>query len=521
MDIKAILYDHGFSSEYSEELKKELETIPSHLSEEEIKEELKNGRVDYRGEKIVTIDCDDTKDIDDGISIKQLENGNIELKVFIADVSHYVQKGSLIDQEADKRGTSVYPPGSVEPMFDHKISNGICSLNPNVDRLAMCYTTTFTKTGQVISFDVEEAIINSKKKMKYSDVNKILENDEIVEGYEDYLKELYIMNKLHLLIEQQLLNNGYLNFLSSETKVILNDDYEVERLEKRTSGTAEKIIEYFMITTNVELAKYAFYLNLPHIYRIHGEPDQDRLLKTYKVLNKNTNIKIKEKKNYNNKDIQKAINAIKNLENAEVFSLMLITSQDKAKYSTENIGHYALGTILYSHNTSPIRRKPDLENQRVIKSFLHNGLEYTQSDYDILKEKAIQYSIKEREAEAVEREATDMKKAEYMESHIGETYTGYISYVARFGFWIILENGIEAFVHINNLPHDKYSYSEELLSLVGKHNYSFSIGDKLEVKIKNANKENHTVDCIVSKEYLKDNDRSNNKTKRRIKKNNQ
>ena len=515
VDIMSILYDHGFDEEYNEELNKELEDIPTYLSEQEINQELANGRIDYRKTKVVTIDCDDTKDIDDAVSIKQLDNGNIELKVFIADVSHYIKENSALDKEAHKRGTSVYPPGSVVPMFDHKISNGICSLNPNVDRLAMCYTTIFDSNGKVVDFEVEEAIINSNMKMKYSDINKILENDEVVEGYQDYLKELYLMKKLSLLIEKQLLNNGYLNFLSTETKVILNEDYSVNRLEKRYNGTAEKIIEYFMITTNIEIAKYAFYLNLPHIYRIHGEPDQERLITTYKVLKSNNYISMKEKKNYSNKDIQKTINALNGKENAEIFSLMLITSQDKAKYSIENIGHYALGTILYSHNTSPIRRKPDLENQRVIKSFLHNGLNYTQYKYNNLKEKAIHYSNKERDAEAVEHEATDMKKAEYMESHIGETYTGYISYVARFGFWIILENGVEAFVHINNLPHDKYSYSEEILALIGKNNYSFHIGDKLEVKIKNANKENRTIDCIISKEYLKENVTQNSKVKKK------
>lgn len=500
IDIKKILYEHDFCSKYNSEVLSELEKIPTYLSEQEIQIELNNGRVDYRQEKIVTIDCDDTKDIDDGISIKQLPNGYIQLKVFIADVAHYVKENSAIDKDSHKRGTSVYPPGSVDPMLDHKLSNGICSLNPNVDRLAMCYTTTFNSNGKSVDFRIEEAIINSKKKMKYSDINKILEEDEIVPGYENYLKEIYLMYKLSLLINKNLKNSGHLDFISSETKVLLDEDYNVERLEKRYNGPAEKIIEYFMIATNIEIAQYALFLDLPHIYRIHGEPNQDKLATVHKLLRINDYIQIKEKKNLTNTDIQKIIKSIETLENVEVFSKLLITCQDKAKYSPENIGHYAIGTSVYSHNTSPIRRRPDLVNQRIIKSFLHKGLEYTQDKYDNLTNLAYHYSDRERKAEKAEREATNMKIAEYMESHIGETYIGHISYVSNFGLWVLLENGVEGFIHINNLPHDKYKYSEELIALFGKV-YSYNIGDKLEVTVTSANKEKRTIDFEISKDY--------------------
>ena len=518
MDIKTILLEHGFNLEYTTDVLTELKNIPTILTEKEVQQELSLGRKDYRDELVVTIDCDDTKDIDDGISIKQLPNGNIELKVFIADVDHYVKEGSAIDEQAHTQGTSVYPPGSVLPMLDHILSNGICSLNPNQDRLAMCYTTTFDSKGKVIDFNVEEAIINSKKKMKYSEVNQILEKGIMIEGYEDYLKSLYIMEKLALLIHDNLLQNGYLNFLSSESEVILDEEGNPLDVRKRPTGTSQKIIEYFMITTNIEVAKFAYYLALPHIYRVHGEPSQDRLYTTYQILKANKYLSMKDKKNFTTKDIQKTIDILKELENGEIFSRMLITAQDKAQYSSENIGHYALGAYLYSHNTSPIRRRPDLINQRIIKSFLHNGLEYTQNKYGDLSEIAIHCSSKERDAESAEREATDMKKAEYMEKHTGETYTGYISYVARFGIWVTLENGVEGFIHVNNLPKDKYNYSTELLSLIGKTN-RFNIGDKLEIKVKGANKEAKTVDFVVSKEFLKDEQKENQKTKKRVKNN--
>ena len=515
IDIKSILYDHNFSDEFNEEVKDELKDIPVELTESEIQMELLSGRVDYRNSKVITMDCDDTKDIDDGIGIKKLENGGFELKVFIADVAHYVKEGSAIDEEAYKRGTSVYPPGSVNPMLDHKISNGICSLNPNAYRLAMCYTTVFDAKGKVVDFKVEEAIINSRKKMTYSAVNDILLNEEVQDGYEDYLKEIYIMYELSLLIYGRLLNNGYLNFTSTESLVSLNEEGVPEEINLRPIGPAQKIIEMFMLITNIELTKYAEFLGLPWIYRVHGEPNQDKLVAAYRMLNENHYLNNREKKRYTSSDIQKAIKVLADKENAHIFSRMFITCQDKARYSTDNIGHYAIGAKYYSHDTSPIRRYPDLQNQRVIKSFLHNGQEYTVKKYHDLEEVAIHCSIQEREAEAVEREAVDMKKAEYMENHIGEIHTGYISYVGRYGFWVVLDNTVEGFIDKSNLPKDNYKYSEDALKLVGK-NHSYSIGDKVEIKIKSANKETRMIDFALAEEYIR-NVEEEQRPKKRVK----
>ena len=516
IDVKSILYDHNFNDEFNEYVISELKDIPTILTEKEIHYELLNNRKDYRQKKIITLDCDDTKDIDDAISITALDNGGFELNVYIADVSHYVKENSAIDEEAYNRATSVYPPGCVNPMLDHKISNGICSLNPNVDRLAMCYTTIFDAKGKVIDFKVEEAIINSNKKMTYSAVNNILINDEVEPDYQDYLKEIYMMQKLSLLISSGLASSGYLNFVSSESEIIMDEDGIPTDIQKRPTGPAQKMIEMFMIITNIELTKYAYYLGLPWVYRVHGEPNQDRLQTAYKIINYKKYQNLKEKKKYSSSDIQKTMNLLKEQENASIFSKMFITCQDKAKYSDENIGHYAIGTIFYSHNTSPIRRYPDLINQRIIKSFIHNGLEYTINKYEELRESAIHCSTMEREAESVEREAVDMKKAKYMEQHIGEIYTGYISYVGRFGFWVMLDNTIEGFVHINNLPKDKYKYSEEVMALFGK-THTYSVGDKIEIKVKSAEKETRTIDFLISKEYKKDEEKENIKPKKLVK----
>jgi len=520
VDILSILYDHGFNDAFSDGVLDELKDVPSYLTKEVIEEELKNGRIDFRNKKVVTMDCDDTKDIDDAISIERLSDGTIELGVYIADVSHYIKKGSCLDREAFDRGTSVYPPGSVCPQFPHQISNGICSINPGVDRLAMCYLMRFDDHGRVIDFDVKEGIIHSSKKMTYSDVNRILEDNENLPGYEDYKKELYLMQKLSLLIEKQLIALGYLKFDMPEGKVILDEIYQVVDISKREQRTAEKIIEYFMLITNIELTKYAEYLGLPWIYRVHGMPDQDKLDKVMGILKLNRYIDSNDKKKkYYSSDLQKVINSLSKKDNAEVFYKMLIVSQDKAKYSVENIGHYALGVGDYSHNTSPIRRLPDLLNQRILKSFLHYGIEKTVDLYgtDDLYDDALHCSRQERAAEMVEREAVAMKKAEYMERHIGDVYTGVISYVCDYGFWVLLENTVEGFVSVNELPRDNYSYVEERGMLQGKYQ-SYGIGDFVEVRVKGTNKEARTVDFTVKvKEIEKDEKKGKKNYKKKVK----
>ena len=516
MDIKSIIYDYGFSDEFPLEVLGELDSIPNSLSDQEIDEEISRGRVDYRDKLIFTIDGDDTKDIDDAISIKRLDNGNIELGVYIADVAHYINKNSYLYDEASKRGTSVYPPDSVLPMFPHEISNGICSLNPGVNRFAMAYTTVLDNDGNVLDFKVEEAVIRSAKKMSYSDVNKILSGNDI-EDYKGYLKELYLLEKLALLIENRMNKNGYLEFMSDEVIVNLNRDGKVVDVSKREMGIAEKIIEYAMVVTNVELSKYAYYLGLPWIYRNHENPNEKKLFSVIGAMKSNGFLW----GNYSNKKISKMelqdiLREIKSLDNGLIFSKLLVRCQDEAKYSDDNKGHFALGVDFYSHNTSPIRRAPDLENQMILKDFFVNGLDDIYFRHNDISDKASSYSKQERKAKHCEWDIVDMKKAQYMEKYIGQEVVGTISYVTGYGFYVLLDNMVEGFVRVDELPQGRYNFDENKLALISRKN-SYTIGDKIVIHVKRVNVDTGSIE-FTTKDYDYEKLDKEKRGKRRIRK---
>ena len=515
MDGDVILVHHYngnneiISNNFSDEVNLELDSIPDSVLEDEIERELERGRVDYRDRVVFTIDGVDTKDIDDAVSITAMDNGNIELTVYIADVSYYINRNSKLYEEASRRGTSVYPPNSVIPMFPSKISNGICSLNPNVDRFAMAYTTIIDKEGNAIDFKVEEAIICSRKKMNYGDVNRFFDGD-IVSGYENYSKDLYLLKKMAILVNKRLSENGYLDFMSDEVKLVFDGKGNVIDIDKRNMGDAEKIIEYAMVVTNEELSKYAYYVVIPWIYRNHDVPNQDRLLELLSIIRANNYLRGDySKKKISKIELQDILNEIKSLDNGIIFNRLLILCQDKAKYSDVNIGHYALGLDFYSHNTSPIRRAPDLENQMYLKEFLHNG--YVMEDNDISK-KAEYYSRQERNAEYCEREYVNIYKCNYMKSHVNEEVVGIISYVTGYGFYVLMDNAIEGFVRIDELPQGRYRFDERKMALISK-NHIYSIGDKILVRVKNVGDKNIE---LTTKDYdLEDVD---NKGKIRTKK---
>ena len=516
IDIKSVVYDYGFSDTFNDSVMEELDNIPNIITDNEIEEELSRGRVDYRDKTIFTIDGSDTKDFDDAVSIKELDNGNIELGVYIADVDYYISSNTSLYDEAIKRGTSVYPPGSVVPMFPHKISNGICSLNPNASRFVMAYTTTFDNLGNVIDFRVEEGIINSNKRMTYEDVNQILENNNILDSYKPYLKDLYLMHKLSLLINKNLVNHGFLSFDTDEAKVILDDNYKTINIEKRNMGSAEKLIEHFMLITNIELTKYVYYLGLPWIYRNHGEPNQDRLSGVFDVLRLNKYIRgVEAKRKYTTADISKALKEINGKDYSTVLSRMLITCQDKAKYGDKNEGHSAIGVDFYSHNTSPIRRGPDLINQKILKNFLHNGQLDTYEKYSDLEDLAEHFSKQERRAESCERDACNMKKLEYMSHYIGKSVRGIISYVTEYGFFIMLDNTVEGYIRVDELPQDRYKFDFKKLSLGGRK-HAYKVGDIIDVKIKRVNVDTKTIE-FTTKDYNYEEEIDNKKVKKRIK----
>lgn len=525
IDILSILYDHGFGRTWSNNAKEQLKNIPTHLTAENIEQELLLGRTDLRDKKIITMDCDDTKDIDDGYYIEKLENGNIKLNVVIADVSKYVEENSPIDIEAQTDTTSVYPPGSVDPMLAHLLSNGICSLNPEVDRLAMSYNMEIDKDGQVIAFKPSLAIINSKKKMTYSDVNKILEEDKMVDGYEEFLKNLLLSQKLYLVIQDKMKRNNFIYFNTKEAKVILNETGKPNKVELRTQKTAENIIEYFMLITNESITKFLEENNLPCVYRIDGEPNQEGLRKIFLFASQKGFIKSNElKSKYDSKDIQELVNRVGNTRTGIVINKMLIRCMDKAKYSPKNIGHYPLGLKTYGQHTSPIRRYPDLINQRIIKYYLQYGAEATRKKYNkkYLEEICKHCSERELAAKKCEREATEMKLIEYMENYIGATFNAVISSVDKDGIYVLLDNTLEGYIKKSSLPNDKYHYYETEYSLQGQK-FAFTLGDEIEVKLISAIKDTNTVKFNITnakeKNLISTNTNSKPKTRKRSKNN--
>ena len=491
-DILRIVYEHGFTNEFSDEVKRELESIPSYLSDEVISEELSKGRVDLRDKDIVTIDCDTTKDIDDAVYIEKNNDGTISLYVCIANVSHYVKDGSSLASRIKEVGTSVYPPGCVIPMLPRELSNGICSLNPNVDRLAICFKSTFNKNGNLVDFDIFKAIINSKKKMTYSDVDKILEDDTMVSGYQKFYKQLLMMEKLYLIIQNNFYKNGYLEFQSSELDLYLDSRDRIEKLDKNIQGTGAKIIEFFMLITNKNACEYFSKLGIPLVYRVDDKPNFGKISDVISMLQNKNYLSDKfrvfddedEYANYSKEEIQGVLANLKDTVMPEVFYQMLIRTMSKAKFSTVNIGHYPLGLSHYAQFSSPIRRGGDWRNHTILDYYL----ETKDSDkvkrrfpMDSLVREAESYSNREREAEDVEREANQMLILDYLDENMDKfnekELVGRISSINN-NIRVLLDNGIKGKIEI---PMDSCTlYGDDLY--LGATNIC-SVGDLVSVKL--------------------------------------
>lgn len=502
VDILSIVLKYGISDSFSSEVMEEVERIPSEVLESE-----KEGRRDLREEMIFTIDGDDTKDIDDAISFKQLENGNFELGVHIADVSHYVKIGTKLYEEAMNRGTSVYLADRVIPMLPHKLSNGICSLNPEVDRLAQSCVMEISPSGKILSSEIFESIIRSKKQMTYKNVNKILEEDSIPKGYEEFVSTLKGMQELATILRKEKISRGYIDFEIDEAKIIVNEKGEAIDVVLRERGVGEKLIEDFMIAANEAVATTIYFMDLPFIYRIHGEPSEEKIrsfLSFIATLGYKVDGKIKE---ITPKEMQKILESLNDKKEFSMLSNLLLRSMQKAVYDTVNIGHFGLASKYYTHFTSPIRRFPDTTVHRLLRMYLYEQ----KLDMDTirpleaeLKEIATHSSEMERASVSCEREVDDMKKAEYMEKHIGEIYTGMINTVTSFGFFVELPNLIEGLVSIHDLTEDHYIYDEATQSLRGiKNKRGYRLGDTIEVIVKRASKEEKIVDFVVATEANK------------------
>lgn len=497
VDILSIVNKYGINDVFSEEIEKELENIKGVVEEEE-----KAGRRDLREEMIFTIDSEKTKDIDDAISIKKLENGLYELGVHIADVSYYVKEGSKLDDEAMDRGTSVYLADRVIPMLPHQLSNGICSLNEEEDRLAMSCTMQIDEKGNVVDYDIFESVIRSHKKMTYTNVNKILEENIVPEGYEKYKDALYQMEELAQILRKNKKERGYIDFDIDESEIIVDEKGEAIDVVLRNRGKGEMLIEDFMIAANETVATHIYFMELPFVYRVHGTPNEEKIntfLSFVKTLGYNLGVKAKE---ITPKLMQDILKELKGKKEFHILSSLLLRSMQKAVYDKVNIGHFGLASKYYTHFTSPIRRYPDLTVHRLLRKYLfHHQIDretirYWDNRLVYITEHA---SAKERDAVDCEREVDDMKKAEYMMKHIGEEYVGMISSVMSFGLFVELPNLVEGLIRVEDLKDDHYIFDEAKYALIGqKHKQCYRLGDTVKIIVKNANKEAKTVDFVLA-----------------------
>ena len=494
IDILSIAYKYNIEVNFSNEVQEELKKIPS-----EVEDKDKVGRVDLTNEMIFTIDGDDTKDIDDAISIKK-NSDYYELGVHIADVTYYVRPNTALYNEAYMRGTSSYLADKVLPMLPHELSNGICSINPNVERLAISCVMKIDYNGEIIDYDIFPSIIKSRKQMTYKNVNKIIMENEIPKGYEEYKDDLLIMEELASILRKRKVKNGYIEFEIPEAKIIQDEDGKCIDIIKREQLAGENLIEDFMIAANETVATHIFNMDLPFIYRVHGMPKPEKItdfLNLLKVLNINVNTKGIDT---SSKGMQRILNELKGRKEAPILSNLLLRSMQKAVYSPTNIGHFGLALKNYTHFTSPIRRFPDTTVHGLLRTYLFNKQinNETIDFYQInLPEIADHSSEREQAAVNAEREVVDMKMAEYMENHIGDEYKGMITTVTNFGFFVELPNLVEGLVHVNTL-NGFYNYVPDLLSLVNSDNNKiYRIGDEVKVKVINANKDMRTIDFEV------------------------
>ena len=492
-DILSIAYRHGIYEDFGEEVEAEIEKIPNQVSEKELK-----GRRDLTNEVIFTIDGDDTKDIDDAVSIKLKDNGNYILGVHIADVSNYVKENTALGDAAYERGTSSYLADTVIPMLPHKLSNGICSLNEGELRLSMSCVMEINHNGKVVDYDIFPSYIKSRKKMTYKKVNDIIMRDIVAPGYEEFVDDLKLMNELHKILRKEKINRGYINFEIDEAKIIQDENGKAIDVVKRVREEGEMLIEDFMIAANETVAGHIFQMDLPFIYRVHEDPKPEKIeefMNLVKILG------YKLTGNVNSitpKTMDNILSQLKDKKEFEILSALLLRSMRKAEYSKDNLGHFGLASRAYTHFTSPIRRYPDLVVHRLLKKYLvENDMSMTtiQTLESSLIEIAQHSSERERAAVDAERDVLDMKMAEYMEDHIGEEYEGMIDTITNFGFFVELPNLVEGLVHVQTLKGDYFTYVPEILAMIGKSTKKmYRLGDKVKVKCVAASKEASMVD---------------------------
>ena len=497
VDILSIIYKYNINTVFPDEVKEEVSNINMEVLPEELK-----GRRDLRDQVIFTIDGDDTKDIDDAISIEKFASGHYKLGVHIADVSYYVKEGSPLDNEAMERGTSVYLVDRVIPMLPHELSNGICSLNPNVDRLAISCVMEFDSFGKQIDYEIFPSVIRSRIQMTYKKVNSILEKNVVPEGYEPYADTLRIMAELASILRKVKVKRGYINFDIDEAKILVDENCKPTEITVREHGTGENLIEDFMIAANECVATHIYFMNLPFIYRVHEVPKEEKI-RSFLGFVSNLGYQVPgDIKDTKPTTMQRILKALEDKPEYKILSSLLLRCMQKAVYRPENLGHYGLASSCYTHFTSPIRRYPDTTVHRLLRTYLFEN-KLDNSTIRKWEEKLVYIaehsSERERASVDCEREVEDMKMAEYMESHIGEEFEGMISSVTSFGMFVELDNLVEGLVPLRDMP-DFFVYDEDRMTLTGeKSHVKYTIGERVLVKVVRASKEDKTIDFEIVK----------------------
>nr|WP_202604296.1 MULTISPECIES: ribonuclease R [Bacillus] len=498
IDILSIIHKHGLPGDFPAEAMEQAGNTPDTIDEKDLE-----GRRDLRDQTIVTIDGADAKDLDDAVTVTKLKNGHYKLGVHIADVSHYVTEGSPIDQEAYERGTSVYLVDRVIPMIPHRLSNGICSLNPKVDRLTMSCEMLINPQGQVVEHEIFQSVIKTTERMTYSDVNKILVDDdeELKQKYEALVPMFKDMEDLAAILRGKRMERGAVDFDFKEAKVLVDEEGKAKDVVLRERSTAEKLIEEFMLVANETVAEHFHWMNVPFIYRIHEDPDQEKLQRFLEFVTTFGYVVKGTAGSIHPKALQSVLEEVRDRPEEAVISTVMLRSMKQAKYDPQSLGHFGLSTEFYTHFTSPIRRYPDLIVHRLIRTYLIQGKtdEATREKWaEKLPEIAEHTSNMERNAVDAERETDDLKKTEFMLDKIGEEFDGVISSVTNFGMFVELPNTIEGLVHVSFMTDDFYRYDEQHYAMIGERTGNvYRIGDEITVRVVDVNKDERNIDFEI------------------------
>ena len=500
VDMLSLIKQYELPYKFPEEVVAEAKSFGNEIDKKDIQ-----NRKDLRKDIIFTIDGEDAKDLDDAIHVEKLSNGNYKLDVHIADVSYYVREKSELDKDVYLRGTSIYMLGRVIPMLPRELSNGICSLNAGQDRYTLSCSMEITPKAKIVNSDIYKAVINVTERMNYTDVQKILDKSDkkILKKYEKYIKDFELMAELATILKNKRKENGYLNLDIPESKITLDENGFAIDVQKYETYFSNEIIEQFMLAANETVAEKFYWLQAPFIYRNHEAPDLDKVKDLNKVLyNFGYKIKISKEDIIYPNEFAKILDDVKGKETEKVVSNIILRTLRVAKYEAENKGHFGIASKYYCHFTSPIRRYPDLFIHRIISKYLEN--DYMVNEFWLKKyekragKRADNCSERERTATKVEREAEDIKKAEYMENKIGEEYEGIVSSVTNFGIFVELDNTIEGLIRYENLGDEYFIYNEERREAIGEQSHKvYKIGDKVKIRVADANKLLRKIDFEI------------------------